>query len=88
MGGLNSDFFNQFQYWLTTCINYMDTVVIFNAYGFVVTLWDLYTVSTTLVAFFDAVVFPCLPVGLLYDDESEGLMDDIDRENYDKETGL
>lgn len=78
--GLDSEFFNYFQHWITTCLQTFQDTVIINAYGYRVTLWDLYTVSTTLIAFFDAVIFPILSLfGLVNDPESDGILDDVEK---------
>lgn len=83
MGGLGSDFFDYFQYALTFVLGVMRSTVIFRAYGFTVTLWDLYTKSTILIAFFDAVIFPVMSVWGLVDTDSTGIMEDIDKQNED-----
>lgn len=79
--GLGSDFFNWFQYHLNYILSLMYDTVIFNAYGYTVTLWDLYTTSTTLIAFFDSVVFPLMALWGLTDDEEESIKDTWDDES-------
>lgn len=73
--GLGSDFFNWFQYHLNYILGVMYSTVIFNAYGYTVTLWDLYTTSTTLIAFFDSVVFPFMSIWHLTNDDEESISD-------------
>lgn len=86
---MNTQDFQWIAYYLAECLNLFQNTVIFNAYGYTVTLWDLYTVSTILIAFFDAVIFPVMAAfGLAYDDESTGIIDDVENENSDHETGV
>lgn len=73
--GLGTDFFNWLQYSLNYVLALMYDTVIFNAYGYTVTLWDLYTTSTTLIAFFDSVIFPLMSIWGLVDDDEESIKD-------------
>ena len=85
MGGLNTEFFAEFAGWLSRVLAYMDSVVIIRASGYIITLWDLYTVSTTLIAFFDCVIFPVMTsFGLEYSGDADGIIEDIDDELYDE----
>lgn len=73
--GLGADFFNWLQFNLDYILGLMYTTVIFDAYGYTVTLWDLYTTSTTLIAFFDSVIFPLMTIWGLTDDGEESIKD-------------
>lgn len=75
---MDSNFFNWLQYWLSEVFSTMQNTIIFRAYGFNVSLWDLYTISTTLIAFFDQVIFPVMAVFGLVDSDSESIIEDDD----------
>lgn len=77
---MDSNFFNWLQYYLSECFHIMQDTIIFKAYGFNVSLWDLYTISTTLIAFFDQVIFPIMGVFGLVDSDSESVLDDDELE--------
>ena len=77
---MDSNFFNWLQYWLGEVFSTMQNTIIFRAYGFTVSLWDLYTISTTLIAFFDQVIFPVMAVFGLADSDSESIVDEVDKE--------
>ena len=73
--GLNTDFFNTLYFWLTECLQLMEDTIIFNAYGYRISLWDLYSTSTTLIAFFDSVIFPLLALQGITEDDEESVLD-------------
>lgn len=73
--GLDSTFFNWLQFYLADAFRIMDSTTIFDAYGFQVSLWDLYTTSTTLIAFFDSVIFPLLALWGVSGEDEESVID-------------
>lgn len=80
---MDSYFFNWLQYYLNATFQLMQDTIIFKAYGFRVSLWDLYTISTILILFFDVVIFPVMQAWGLADSDSEGLADEVDPSDDD-----
>lgn len=80
---MDSNFFNWLQYYLDAVFQLMQDTIIFRAYGFNVSLWDLYTISTTLILFFDCVIFPIMQYWGLADASSDGLADEVNPDDSD-----
>lgn len=69
--GLSSDFFNALSGAIRYILDLMQSTVIFRAYGYTITLWDLHAISTTLLHFFNAIIVPLVGVVPGVDDYME-----------------
>lgn len=80
--GLGSDFFDAFKGALKYVLDLMQSTIIFNAYGYRVSLWDLHTVSTTLIHFFNAIIVPLVGVVPGIDDYAQQEEEEKQMEDY------